>query len=384
MNNQETPTFEEENENNARKHELIKLIDSGEAILIVGAGSSRRMGYPGWSCLVKKLEDLADKYGAGFKLDKQKYEDDPLKCLKYVEDIKSHILNETRNLKRYDSLLYDLFKPKRPLFDNFHKMLVSLPFRGILTTNYDTILEAALNAAEQSLIPDRSLVIDANLTAPVHEFLMEIIDKNMPRRIAHLHGRYNYPNSIILSSKDYQKAYGLEPPSANQVHRDYEWPLHRKLLWALLATRRAVFIGFSMEDPYINRILYVVSKDLWRWDKPIHYVISGISPDRKEYSKAQELKHDCGIDTVFYQISDNDDPHGDLYDIVAEIAEAFGVEVGPTIIPQEQSDDSDRSEDKGAQSKDKEPESIASESGDILDWLEQNNQRMERKIDDEN
>ena len=382
MNDQETFTLEEENENTERKHELIKLIDSGEAILIVGAGSSRRMGYPGWSCLVKKLEDLANKYGAGFKLDKKKYEDDSLKYLKYIEDIKSHMRAETNSLAHYYSSLYNSFKLKHPPFDNFHKMLVSLPFRGILTTNYDTVLDAALHKIEPSANPDRSLVIDDNFAAPVDEFLMEIIDKNIPRRIAHLHGKFTPPSSIILSIEDYERAYGLNL-TANQVHRGCEWTLHRKLLWALLATRRVVFIGFSMEDPYINKILYTVSKDLWRWDESTHYVILGVSPDGDEYSKAKKLKRDCGIDTVFYQVLDDslDDSHQGLYDIVAEIAEKCGVEV-PTTIPQEQSDDNNRSTDEKLKP-------VTSKSVDILNRrLEQMNQRMERLmargIDDEN
>ena len=350
MNDQEIFTLEAEQENNERKHQLIELIDSGEAILIVGAGSSKRMGYPDWSCLVERLEDLANECGAGFKLDKEKCVDDSLKYLKYVEDIKSHIRDKTGDLSRYSSLLYDLFGPKLHSFDNFHKMLVSLPFRGILTTNYDNVLDAALHKINPSSIPDRSLVIDGNFAAPVHEFLMEMIDKNMPQRIAHLHGKFNPPSSIILSLEDYERAYGLKL-NTNQEHGDFKWTLHRKLLWALLATRRAVFIGFSMEDPYISRILYSVSKDLWRWNKTTHYAISGLSPDRNEYSKdkAERLKNRYGVDTVFYEVLD--DSHRGLDHIVTEIFERCDVE---------------------------------NQSPIDEDWLEQRNQLMERRINDEN
>ena len=65
----------------------------------------------------------------------------------------------------------NLFKSqKSPPFDDFHKKLVSLPFRGILTTNYDTVLEAALGdgrATESA--SDNSLVIDERVSA--HEFM---------------------------------------------------------------------------------------------------------------------------------------------------------------------------------------------------------------------
>ena len=371
MNDQEIFTLE--NENNERKHELIKLIDSGEAILIVGAGSSKRIDYPDWSCLLKKLENLAVRWGDGFQPNEGKSESAPLV---YAEEIKSSMYR-AGNLGKYHALLYRLFNQKDPPFDNFHRRLVSLPFRGILTTNYDPVLEAALHKVEPSPDPDRSLVVDGSFPAPVHEFLMEMLDKSIPRRIAHLHGKFTPPDSIILSLEDYERAYGLKL-NTNQEQEDFKWTLHRKLLWALLATRRVVFIGFSMEDPYIKRILYAVSKDLWGWDKSTHYAILGLSPDRNEYSKVNNLKGECGIDTVFYQVFDDPlgDPHQGLYDIVAEIAEECGVEV-PTTIPQEQSNGVDHSGDD-------EPESVTSDSGDVLGWLEQNNQDMARRIDDEN
>ena len=381
MNGQEIFALEE-NENNERKYELIKLITSGEAVLIVGAGSSRRVGYPTWNGLLKKLEDLAIRWGDSFQPNEGKFESAPLV---YAEEIQSSMCR-AGHLGKYHALLYRSFDRKSPSFDDFHRRLVLLPFRGILTTNYDKVLEAALGEIERASAFDNSLVIDEDSAERVHEFLMEMIDESMPRRIAHLHGRYDYPKNIILSSEDYKKTYGLEPSSEEQVPRVSEWTLHRKLLWALLATRRVVFIGFSMKDPYINRALYAVSKDLWRWDKSVHYAILGISPDGDGYSKAEELKHDCGVDTVFYRVFDDslDDPHQELYDTVKEIAEGCGVEIQSTIIPQEQSDDNDRSKDKESESEDKAPEPVASESEDVLSWLEENNQDMERRIDDEN
>ena len=122
----------------------------------------------------------------------QKRKDDPSKYLEYAEDIKLHIRDKTSNLRRYHDFLYRLFERKSPPCDDFHKMLVSLPFRGILTTNYDTVLEAALGAIDQESASDNSLVIDENSGARVHEFLMAMNnDKRMIRRIAHLHGTFN-------------------------------------------------------------------------------------------------------------------------------------------------------------------------------------------------
>ena len=71
MNNQEilTPKEHEKNDKQSEielRYELIELIRSKEAVLIVGAGSSKRVGYLDWPDLLKELEYLAGKCGTGF------------------------------------------------------------------------------------------------------------------------------------------------------------------------------------------------------------------------------------------------------------------------------------------------------------------------------
>ena len=160
MNNQEIFTPEERDENEERKRELIDLVASGEAIFIVGAGSSARVGYVTWDGLLEELENLANRCGEG--LDQTRKGDE----LAYAEDIKLHIKNATGDLSRYYALLQNLFSPKEPPFEDFHRKLVSLPFRGILTTNYDTVLEDALLAKklEAQINPEESTNVDEKLT----------------------------------------------------------------------------------------------------------------------------------------------------------------------------------------------------------------------------
>ena len=369
MNNQEIFTPEERDENEERKRELIELVASREAVLIVGAGSSARVGYVTWEGLLEALENLANGCGEGLD---QTQKNDPLA---YAEDIKSHIQNKTGDLGRYYASLRNLFSPKDPPFEDFHRKLVLLPFRGILTTNYDTVLEAALGDIEPRFAYDNWLVIDENSAGQVNEFLMAMNnDKRMTRRIAHLHGRFNLPSSIILSIEDYHRAYGLRL-TTNHVQRDSEWTLYRKLLWAVLATRRVVFIGFSMKDPYFNKMLETVSADLWRWDKSIHFAIMSISSESADDSKvrADRLRREYGVGTVFYEDSDN--LHQGLIDIISEIYVACGGEGQSALMSEDLSRGESRSEGE-------EPEPTR-RSRDILDWVKQISQRMVRRIGDE-
>lgn len=386
MNNQEIFTPEERDENEERKRELIELIASGEAVLIVGAGSSARVGYVTWDGLLQELESLANQCGSGFQTSAGKRREKPLE---YAEDIKSHI-EKTDDIGKYYALLYELFQPNAQGHDEFHRLLVDFPFRGILTTNYDTVLEKALlgkkNEAEREgrqicPIDESPLVIGPDPPRLVHEFLLSRNnDPHIPQRIAHLHGLYRYRESIILSIDDYVKNYGLRV----EGKREDKWTLHRKLLWAVLATRRVVFVGFSMEDPYFNKMLEIVIADLWGWNKSIHFAVMGISTDNIEDAKdskdkAERLKGRYGVDTVFYEVfkdADQQDSHRNLEDLFAEIAgqcEGRNQSVEET---QELSSDSERSE--GEESK-----SISSGSRDILNWLKREGQRMIGRMSDE-
>ena len=181
------------------------------------------------------------------------------------------------------------------------------------------------------------------------------------------------------------KNYGLrvEQTSEDKENED-RWTFHRKLLWAVLATRRVVFVGFSMEDPYFNKMLEIVSADLWDWDKSIHFAIMGISAEDREdiqdsKDKADRLKSKYGIDTVFYEVLEDEVPekkHKLLESLFADIVKECESRKRPVDEIQDLPGDGDRSEDE-------ESEAVSSESRSILDWLKREGQRIIRRIGDE-
>lgn len=309
-------TSEELEKNIARKSELIELIKSQNALVIVGAGSSALVGYDTWPKLLGKLEKLACECGNEFVIDNQERENQPLI---YAQNIKDHISKDQR-LDEYYNLLYEEFKPRNPAYNSFHKTLVKLPFKGILTANYDIVLEAALSSEEPDSSYDNSLFIKEDAARRVSEFLISLDFKDKcSRRIAHLHGVYNRPKSIVLCADDYANVY-----NASSILK--QWSLHRKLLWAVLATRRVVFIGFSMKDPYFDEMLELVSSDLWRWNESIHYAIMDISGKTADDSKerAQFLRKKYGIEVVFYENLDGS--HRGMEQIVNEASVNCGIE----------------------------------------------------------
>ena len=404
MNNQNIFSEKEEIENEERKQKLTDLIASGEAVLLVGAGSSARVDYPDWPGLLKLIEDKTIEMGYGFKPDNAKREKSPLL---YAQEMKNYIC-EKHNEEKYHNLLSQSLKfmGESPRLLVFHKILVSLPFKSILTTNYDMVLEAALEDVGHKPAYNNWLIVHEDFKSEVTRYFRDINNQITPKRIVHLHGRYNHPKGIILSTEDYKKAYGFDvsneisslnlhntnqwwrsilpnlqdlfqnwlPPSIvsvreEEVVRDYSPTLHKHFLQTLLSTRRLVFVGFGMNDPYFNEMLKIVSSLMEEWGEPIHYAIMGISSKTQRIQndtkqKALERKRKYGVETIFYEVCHEvDDQHIGLEKLINQVAKNCGINIS---ISQEDSVD---------------PTNI---SDALLVWLEENNKKAERGIGDEN
>ena len=353
-------TPEESAQNEARKRAMMELFVSEEAVLVIGAGCSVRLQYPSWPALLEKLTALASEIAAdrsaAFNPDATQARDYPLQ---YAGSIKTFIETCDGRLDKYYGLLSGEFKQRD--VDSFHQQLVQIPARGILTTNYDPSLDVALEMTDRSTTTaDRFLIIEDDSARLVSEFLASLNrGSGIPRRIAHLHGRYNQPKGIILTDADYVDKYrsrlnGAQRTAIHDVFRDGAssqqqalsiaglieqlesavppWSLHRKLLWSILATRRVVFIGFSLSDPYLAQMLALVADDLWRWKEVHHFAIMAL-PDvdtTETKLQAEQFQRKYAVGVVFYE---NRAPqhHQGLTSLVEEIANACGVAAEPTL-----------------------------------------------------
>ena len=333
---------EEFAENKSRKAELIKACASQESVLVVGAGMSNRLGYPTWGELLDHLHELVATLGKEHNRPFSKPPDWTTNPLSYADSLRSHVQACTNNLDRYHSFLRRTFDFKGA--DTLHRQLVALPFRGIVTTNYDPSLDHALAVNEPSRAVDNHFVVDRDHAHDVSDFVASLRHRGFRRRqIAHLHGRFNSPHSIVLTESDYRKQYnrsfdsgqrrelfdliqsqGLDAVIDHVESNLPEWTLHRKFLWALFSTRSAIFVGFSMEDPYFTYMLNTVVNDLWRWDQPSHFAVMPLSEgDALAKEKARRLRSQYGVAVVFYENPDG--RHGELDSLVQEMCSACDV-----------------------------------------------------------
>ena len=136
-----------------------------------------------------------------------------------------------------------------------------------------------------------------------------------------------------------------------------------------------------MEDPYFNKMLEIVSTDLWGWNKSIHFAVMGISNKNIKDSKdkANTLKDEYGVDIVFYEVLENEVPekkHKLLEFLFADIVKQCESRKRPVDEIQDLPSDTDRSEDE-------ESEDVSGGSGSILNSLKREIRRIIRRIGDE-
>ncbi len=127
------------------------------------------------------------------------------------------------------------------------RAFVQLPFDTIYTTNFDLLLEAACGSVRK---PYRSLV--GELQMPFHGGPLTI-------NIVKMHGDLRHEEHIIVTREDYDKFLD-------------KYPVVSTHLSAMLITKTALFLGYSLSDPDFNHIRAVVRSRLRRFQR-MSYII---------------------------------------------------------------------------------------------------------------
>lgn len=133
------------------------------------------------------------------------------------------------------ALLLDHAEPGSP-----HLTFAQLPFDTIYTTNFDLLLEDAFSSARR---PFRSIVGEHQLPFHAGPFASSIVK---------MHGDLRHEEHIVITSEDY----------SNYIKRYAAVATH---LAAMLITRTALFIGYSLTDPDFEQILEIVRSRLGKF-----------------------------------------------------------------------------------------------------------------------
>ena len=234
----------------------LNKMDTVDAYAIfAGAGMSAGVGFVNWSEL---LRPIAEELG----LDVDRETD-------LVALAQFHCNDNANNRSQLNQRLIEEFSREALETEN-HRILCRLPIRTYWTTNYDKIIESALDKYGK--------VADVKYTK-------DHLSTTKPRRDAvvyKMHGDVDHPNHAVLTKDDYEKYHVKMDQYIANLKGD-------------LISKTFVFIGFSFTDPNLDYILSRV-RVAYEGSQRRHYcfikrVEKGTCEDRADF-EYREKKQD--------------------------------------------------------------------------------------------
>jgi len=260
-----------------------------QCVAFIGAGFSMPCGMPNWSGLIERLlKDAADGLVVGSRKDSLKA------CRQAVRE---------RNFSMAASLLRKLMTPgdfdeavrkqfglhvlQQASLDIQRRMnarmksLVGAPWAGVLTTNYDELIEHAIgrwsnNEVVKALGDDPRLGSILSGAPPAGMFFVKI------------HGSIS-GSRVVLSTDEYDRTYINTPQMIS-------------FLTALMLRYHPVFIGCSLEDE-ILRIRRKLNYDFFGQIPTAYALLPGNERNRH---RTAWLREEAQIDSVFYPEDDKE------------------------------------------------------------------------------
>ena len=228
---------------------LLKEIKNNSAAMFIGAGFSKSAGYVDWKNLLK---DVADD----LELDIDKEYD--------LVSLAQYCYNKNRNRSIINDLIFDEFNKEKGIDEN-HRIIARLPIFTYWTTNYDSLIEEALEEA-QRIVDIKYNNKQLSLTKPHRDAV-----------VYKMHGDKNNPDEAILIKDDYEKYY--------REHAQFITALSGDLI-----SKTFLFIGFSFSDPNIDYILSRVRIDYGEQNNRQHYAIMR-RVNEKDYNNRAEYEY---------------------------------------------------------------------------------------------
>jgi SIR2-like domain len=288
--------------NFAAYERMLGVIRASRAMAFVGAGVTLNLGYPLWKRLLQELADATVQHcGSTISTDRG-----PITVAQVMQIpnllVRADIFRANLG-NHYQQILQETFRPRGSNSDM--RALVGLPFQHFLTSNYDPALEVAHSDA--SMKYDSITLLDPSAVS----FLHSLNNPGYVRHIVHVHGRFDDPGNIILTTREYDSFYSRYPVV--------------KRFWEIVpVVRQCVFLGFSFSDPELTLKFNLRDLHLAHRDTQFegHFAVVAISDSGMETALREESIAEWGVDPVFYRPID--EKHSGYSSVIQTIANECG------------------------------------------------------------
>lgn len=286
---------------------LRTYLADGDAIAFLGAGASVPL-YPLWGEVIGELVDAAVERGLG---------DDAARSCRALSadepDGVVEILRRHLGPAQYQAALRETFRVRRDpesgrTWTATHELVCRCAFRAVVTTNYDPgIVDARMRVRPTASGTGFAswtdeLTLDRWRTGEVFG------GDELPVLFAH--GQHNQPDSIVLATTEYRKAYAGKLSG---------------VLARMVDSAHLVWIGFSFADQRIRGVLREIAERSGTRIEPgapvRHIAIMAWDPmgDRDPQTLRQLGAIQYGADLVLYPAPDGD--HSALQRLLAALTD---------------------------------------------------------------
>lgn len=254
--------------------EYVTALRHNNASIFIGSGMSKPLSGLDWKGLIMPY---AKKIGYD-----REDTDYPFIAQAYV--------NSEHNEEAFKKDICAKFKGDG--LSEFHQLIARLPIKNYWTTNYDTLIENALDAAKKH----KDVIFDNESFCSLDDVRDHIVYK--------CHGDCNHPKSLIITQHDYE-CYRLRSFNFSNA------------LYNELASSTVLFLGYSFSDPDINNILATLSAV--NSTKQTHLMITKKEKDEKVIKQEHWIKNleRYGIKTLLV------DDYPRIMDIMHEIENRY-------------------------------------------------------------
>jgi hypothetical protein len=199
----------------------------------------------------------------------------------------------------------------RSAFTPLHKAIVELPFKGIVTTNYDPGLLEALRCCRPGTcpVPYSTWMDEYHVNAWYSGDEFE--EGTCP--LLYAHGSWDRPETIILDNDRYREAYRDGP--------------YYRMFQHLWAAERLVIIGFGFSDSWMDRLLDDILTHMVHGGGMRHFALLGIHEgDQGQRMQIRDLMQDAyNASVLFYPVrrrmveGREVEDHGELISLLQDV-----------------------------------------------------------------